>query len=56
MKGFLDNRLPRGAVPILIAHQFDAVHVGDIGLASASDRKPSLTTLSLKIELLSTAW
>jgi predicted nuclease of predicted toxin-antitoxin system len=38
VKIVLDNGAPRGTVPILIAHQFDAVHVGDIGLASASDQ------------------
>jgi predicted nuclease of predicted toxin-antitoxin system len=38
MKVLLDNGLPRGAVPILNAHQIDANHVGDIGLSSASDQ------------------
>jgi len=38
MKVLLDNGLPRGAVPILIARQCDAIHVGDIGLALASDQ------------------
>jgi predicted nuclease of predicted toxin-antitoxin system len=33
----LDNGVPRGAVPILVDATVDAVHVGAIGLADASD-------------------
>ncbi len=37
MKLVLDQGLPRGAVEELRKHGFDALHVGDLGMATASD-------------------
>ncbi len=38
MKLLLDQGLPRGAVELLNAQNFEAVHVGDIGMAGAEDQ------------------
>lgn len=37
MRWLLDQGLPRGIVPILRAARHDAVHVGDLGMAAATD-------------------
>jgi predicted nuclease of predicted toxin-antitoxin system len=37
VKLLLDQGLPRSAVTLLIARGFDTVHVGEIGLAAATD-------------------
>jgi predicted nuclease of predicted toxin-antitoxin system len=37
MKLLLDQGLPRSAATLLTAAGIDAVHVGDLGLASADD-------------------
>jgi predicted nuclease of predicted toxin-antitoxin system len=38
VKILLDNGLPRSAVSFLVAAGLEAVHVGEIGLASAADQ------------------
>ncbi|MCE7890621.1 MAG: DUF5615 family PIN-like protein [Myxococcales bacterium] len=37
MKLLLDQGLPRGACQLLVRHGHDVLHVGEVGLATASD-------------------
>jgi predicted nuclease of predicted toxin-antitoxin system len=39
VKLLLDQGLPRSAVNLLRGHGIDAIHVGDVGLAEASDEE-----------------